>query len=219
MTQDNTGHQSVLRWHMADNVPFQKSFEGCIEKYYTNEERGTLYACVGLLVSVARRRRSLRAGPGRPAATATTSSPPRTAGGFKVLGRAARATSRRRRWPASARASGSDDDQLWWTGAKPGDKLDLVVPVKQSRHVRRERRPDQGPATTASCSSPSTARRSASRSTSTTPRSSRPSPIPLGAHDLTEGEHKLTVEIVGANDKAIKSYMFGLDYVIFKPAR
>ena len=44
-------------------------------------------------------------------------------------------------------------------------------------------------------------------------------PIPLGTHDLTEGEHKLTVEIVGANPKAIKSYMFGLDYIIFKPAR
>ena len=44
-------------------------------------------------------------------------------------------------------------------------------------------------------------------------------PISLGTHDLTAGEHKLTVEIVGANDKAIKSHMFGLDYVIFKPAK
>ena len=43
MTQDNRGHQSVLRWHIVDNVPFQKSFEGCIEKYFRNE-RGTLYA-------------------------------------------------------------------------------------------------------------------------------------------------------------------------------
>ena len=38
-------------------------------------------------------------------------------------------------------------------------------------------------------------------------------PIPLGVHDLTQGTHKLTVEIVGANPKAVKSYMFGLDYV------
>ena len=29
------------------------------------------------------------------------------------------------------------DDQLWWTGAKPGDKLDLVVPVEDDRPVRR----------------------------------------------------------------------------------
>ncbi len=44
MSQDNRGHQSLLRWHMVDNVPFQKSFEGCIEKYFRND-RGTLYAC------------------------------------------------------------------------------------------------------------------------------------------------------------------------------
>ncbi len=44
MTMNNQGHQSVLRWHIADNVPFQQSFEGCIEKYYRTEEMGTLYA-------------------------------------------------------------------------------------------------------------------------------------------------------------------------------
>jgi hypothetical protein len=33
MTQRNQGHQSVLRWHIGDNVPFSTSFEGCIEKY------------------------------------------------------------------------------------------------------------------------------------------------------------------------------------------
>jgi len=35
---------------------------------------------------------------------------------------------------------------------------------------------------------------------------------------LTAGQHKLTVEITGANDKAIKVYMFGLDYVKLAPA-
>ena len=37
--------------------------------------------------------------------------------------------------------------------------------------------------------------------------------LALGACDLTAGDHKLTVEILGANDKAVKSYMFALDYV------
>ena len=46
MTQDNRGHQSLLRWHITDNVPFSTSFEGCIEKYFGNQERGTLYACL-----------------------------------------------------------------------------------------------------------------------------------------------------------------------------
>ena len=37
--------------------------------------------------------------------------------------------------------------------------------------------------------------------------------VKLGVHDLSAGQHKLTVEITGANARAEKSYMFGLDYV------
>ncbi|HEQ60530.1 MAG TPA: DUF2961 domain-containing protein, partial [Firmicutes bacterium] len=40
----NAGHVSVNRWQITDNVPFQTSFEGCIEKYFPND-RPTLYAC------------------------------------------------------------------------------------------------------------------------------------------------------------------------------
>jgi hypothetical protein len=41
--------------------------------------------------------------------------------------------------------------------------------------------------------------------------------LDLGAHDLAAGEHRLGVEIVGANDRAVKSYMFGLDYLRLEP--
>ena len=37
--------------------------------------------------------------------------------------------------------------------------------------------------------------------------------LDLGRHALTAGEHKLSVEITGANEKAVKNYMFGLDYL------
>ena len=37
--------------------------------------------------------------------------------------------------------------------------------------------------------------------------------LDLGAHRLNTGEHGLSVEITGANPKAVKSYMFGLDYL------
>ena len=40
--------------------------------------------------------------------------------------------------------------------------------------------------------------------------------IDLGAFDLKKGRNLLTVEIVGANDKAKKAYMFGLDYMLLK---
>jgi len=41
---ENKGHISVNRWQISDNVPFQDSFEGAIEKYFPNDQP-TLYAC------------------------------------------------------------------------------------------------------------------------------------------------------------------------------
>jgi len=43
--RSNKGHVSVNRWHVGDNVPFQKSFGGYIEKYRPNR-RPTLYAAI-----------------------------------------------------------------------------------------------------------------------------------------------------------------------------
>ena len=43
ISMNNKGHISVNRWHITDNVPFQRSYEGCIEKYYPNR-RPCLYA-------------------------------------------------------------------------------------------------------------------------------------------------------------------------------
>jgi hypothetical protein len=37
--------------------------------------------------------------------------------------------------------------------------------------------------------------------------------LSLGEHDLTAGMHKLTVTVTGSNPNAVKSYMFGLDYL------
>lgn len=36
--------------------------------------------------------------------------------------------------------------------------------------------------------------------------------------DLTAGENRISAEIVGANDKAVKSFLFGLDYIRLEPA-
>lgn len=45
ISMNNRGHVSVNRWHITDNIPFTKSFEGCIEKYWKNS-KPTLYAAV-----------------------------------------------------------------------------------------------------------------------------------------------------------------------------
>jgi hypothetical protein len=36
LNENNCGHVDDMRWFITDNVPFQKSFEGCIEKYFPN---------------------------------------------------------------------------------------------------------------------------------------------------------------------------------------
>lgn len=37
VNQNNRGHVSANRWHVPDDVPFQTSFEGAIEKYFPND--------------------------------------------------------------------------------------------------------------------------------------------------------------------------------------
>ena len=39
----------------------------------------------------------------------------------------------------------------------------------------------------------------------------------LGAYDLRAGDNEFSSTVVGANEKAVKAYMFGLDYLLLKP--
>jgi hypothetical protein len=45
VNENNQGNVDNHRWHISDNIPFQKSFDGYIEKYFPNS-RPTLYAAV-----------------------------------------------------------------------------------------------------------------------------------------------------------------------------
>ena len=175
---NNCGHVAVNRWHITDNVSFQKSFEGCIEKYYSNQ-RPTLYAATAYWY--------LAPG-GNPHEQDLT--------GF--LGQ----------W--------SNDAHLWWIGTKPGDKLDLALPVKKTGKyqlcAQLTKGPDYGIAQLyldgVKIGGPIDLYSKSVKATGL---------LALGTHDLAAGDHKLTVEIVGTNEKAIKSYMFGLDYVKLDP--
>src|SRR5947209_18801094 len=55
---------------------------------------------------------------------------PATAGGFQVLGKPPGKVQTQDMGPFPL-GKWQDNDQLWWTGAEPGDKLRLVVHVKQ----------------------------------------------------------------------------------------
>jgi hypothetical protein len=112
----------------------------------------------------------------------------------------------------------SGTDHLWWTGAKPGDKLELELPVAKSGKYSLELVMTQ-------------ARDYGIVQLSLDGRPlgppfdmfNQPEVITTGVLDfpdleLTAGPHKLGIEIVGAHPEAVKAYMFGLDYARLSPA-
>ncbi len=216
MTSGNRGHQSVLRWHVADSVPFHKSFEACIEKYYRTEEKGTQYAATVCWYAGKRTGHAFEPAPIADRHDYYEKTPP-TAAGFKILGTP----------PGNVQTQGmghfkagtwKDNNHLWWTGAKPGDTLELAVPVKKAGKydvsVVLTKARDYAVVQLAL-----DGRKAGPEIDLYHPEVTNTEPISLGSFDLAEGEHTLSVRIVGANEKAVKSYMFGIDQLALEPAR
>jgi hypothetical protein len=105
---------------------------------------------------------------------------------------------------------------LWWIDAKPGDKLDLALPVgkaaKYQISMQFTKARDYGISQLyldgEKLGEPLDLFHSAVVPTG---------PMVMGVRELSAGEHKLTVEITGSNEKAVKNYMFGLDYIKLEP--
>lgn len=214
MTEDNAGHQSVNRWQISDNVPFNESFDAYIEKYYATE-KPTLYACVAHwyldpegydpyepVPADQRHGYYIR--------------PPLEGGGFEVIGKPKGNVSTQDMRHYRNGGTWTDDDHLWWTGARPSDRLDIVLPVEKTGRYRLSailtKANDYGIVQLSIDD-----KEVGGPIDLFNPSVVRTDPIPLGVMSLTEGDHKLTVEILGANPKAITSYMFGLDEIIFEP--
>ena len=106
----------------------------------------------------------------------------------------------------------SNDGHLWWINAKPGDALTLALPVekagKYQLRAQLTKAMDYGIVQLAldgkKLSGPIDLYNNGVVPTGE---------LDLSQHELTAGEHQLSVTITGANEKAVKSYMFGLDYV------
>jgi len=117
----------------------------------------------------------------------------------------------------SAGESWSGGAHLWWTDAKPGDTLDLAVPCrKEGKYrlkVRLTKSYDYGIVQLywdgMKLGNPIDLFSAAAMPTEE---------LDLGVHKLKKGEHTLRLEIVGANEKAVKAYMAGLDYVVLQEA-
>lgn len=106
----------------------------------------------------------------------------------------------------------SGDCHLWWIEGKPGDKLSLELPVEKAGRydvkVALTKARDYGIVQLYLDGA-----KVGGAIDLYDPHVVPTGPVSLGTVELSAGAHKLTVEIVGANEKAIKAYMFGLDYV------
>ncbi len=213
MTENNEGHQALLRWHVADNVPFQTSFQGCIEKYNKTEERGTEYACTACWY--------LAPGGDDPCGPIPAElrdgyykRPPLVVGGFHVLEVVPGFALTQEVGDPKTSKWTNGDHLIWGGGGKPGSKLTIAVPVAKSGRREVSVTLTKGGdfsivqfyldgmpiGDQIDCYSP---------------QFLLTEPISLGTHLLLEGEHKLTVETVGANEKTPQgNTVFGIDQVL-----
>ena len=214
MTQNNQGHQSLLRWHIVDNDPFQTSFEGCIEKY--DDPGPTVkYACTAFWYL-------------SPEGVDPYSLPPAAErdGYYEgamvvrdleiVPGFSGEIVCQNMQvFPGS---KWRDNVQLWWTGAGPGGKLGLrPAPVKSAgKHelwVGLTKSYDYGIVQFSldgkkigqpvDLYSPKVIKKELS----------------LGVHDIRAGDHMIEVQIVGSNPKAKGGCLFGADFLEWRPVK
>jgi len=215
ISMNNRGHISVNRWHITDNVPFQSSFEAAIEKYYPNG-KPTLYASTVYWYQAA--------GQSDPYESVPVEQRKGYWGEievFKVEGALegeklkilAKTAGRAELQDMYGFGTGwSGDAHLWWIEAKPGDTLDLAVPVQKAGTYRLKmqltKAIDYGIVQLyldgKKLGEPIDLFNNGVVATGA---------LDMGIHELSEGEHKLRFEIVGANEKAVKNYMLGLDYL------
>lgn len=222
ISEGNAGNICVSRWHIADNIPFQTSFDGFIEKYFPND-RPTQYACTVYWylapggtdpykpVSV-EERIDYRQEP------KVYTEPDALEGEKLDVIEVTSGTVKEQRIYEGWGDYWSRGKQLWWIGARPGAKLTLAVPVEKSGSYEISanftRAIDYG-IVQLYLNGKKIGRPVDLYNDGVVPSGE----VQFGNHELSAGENKITVEIIGANEKAQKSYMVGIDYIKLKPTQ
>jgi len=217
----NKGHISNNRFHIADNIPFQTQFEAALEKYFPNHWPTVYDAIVWWYQAPG------QADPYEPVPVADRLGYWPEIPVYRVKGAVEGESMTVLKKTAgnvtTQQMGGYGPDwsglaQLWWTGAKPGDVLELALDVpKTGRYELRAqltKAVDYGIVQLALDDKPAGRPIDAyNDGVVHTPE------LPLGTFDLAAGRHRLRVTITGKNPKAVPGYMFGLDYVKLVPAR
>jgi putative heme-binding domain-containing protein len=113
----------------------------------------------------------------------------------------------------------SGNDQLWWTSAKPGDKLSLEVPVEGDGNYDVEfvmtKARDYGIVKVSiddTVLDPGV-------DLYNNPEVTTTGVLSFSKIALKKGSSKLTLEITGANPQAVKGYMVAIDYIRLVPVK
>ena len=106
----------------------------------------------------------------------------------------------------------SGGSQLWWTGAKEGDKLTLALPVKEKGNytltAALTKAKDYGIIDVSLDGRPV-----ATGWDGYNPNVIHSGALDWGTHALDAGEHQLVITISGTNANALPRFMVGVDYV------
>lgn len=213
--EGNRGHISVNRWHVADNIPFQKSFDAAIEKY-CNNNFPTLYAATAYWYQAAGEVDAYPIVPIEERVGYWHLPEAKKVEGviegeeMKVLSVSKGSTAAQDLGMFGKNWSG--DKQLWWTGAQIGDVLELGFKVDEEGEYKIEmqftKAIDYGTFEMSIDNNDAFGKVDLFSADVTA--------FKTDAYDighLGKGRHKLKVKVVGSNELALKSYMFGLDYI------
>ncbi len=213
----NYGYTSVNRWHILDKIPFSKSFKFDMELWHWNADTKVDMAVTAYWY--ARPGATDEFPPLDPKELRVAEIPPyaapRTPGAIE--GEEMTLVEKTGAAEPQGIFQCSNETHLWWhEGHKVGDKLVLAfnVPAAGTYNVlgRFVKAADYGThqlyVNDVKLMEPFDFYNNGVTVTGE---------IGFGNFDLKQGENRLTVEVVGANEKAIPKYMFGLDYLRIEP--
>ncbi|MCX7872404.1 MAG: DUF2961 domain-containing protein [Verrucomicrobiae bacterium] len=213
----NYGRTSVNRFHIIDRIPFNSHFKFDMELWHWNENCKVNMALCAYYYAKAGAKNAFKPITAEMAIVRPMSpyTPPRVKGALegeelKIV--KATGVVEPQDW-----AGLSGERHLWWhAGMKPGDKLIVAFvapkPGKYRVFARFLRAKDYG------IHQVSINGVKAGEPMDFYNPDVKPSnEIELGVFDLKEKDNQFEVTVIGANEKAIKTYMFGLDYILLKP--
>lgn len=208
----NYGWTAVNRWHVLDRIPFARRFRFDMELWHWWDGRVSELSVVTYWYA-------------RPGATSNRMEltpealrlaelpayvPQRVAGALE--GEELRVVQAKGQPGPQPITACSNEQHLWWRGAQPGDRLVLAFQAPRAGRYRVFMRcvkaGDYGVVRVRINGSPPSAPLDFYHDGVVVSEE-----IPLGEFDLQRGTNYFCVEIVGANDRAVKQYMFGLDYL------